>query len=154
MGFYIRKGFSFGPLRLNLSRSGLGASFGVKGARIGVGPRGSYVQMGRGGLYYRQTISPKRRGEFLPTPTRPSQPAPTEEVRQMASASAVSLTDSSASDLLAELDRVKNRIDRLPIVLAVGAVVFCGSILTGAEWWAYSVTIIVTAGSVSATGGV
>ncbi len=29
MGFYIRKGFNFGPLRLNLSRSGVGASFGV-----------------------------------------------------------------------------------------------------------------------------
>ena len=121
MGFYIRKGFNFGPLRLNLSRSGLGASFGVKGARIGVGPRGSYVQMGRGGLYYRQTISPKRRGEFLPTPTRPV-PAPAEEVQQIASASAVTLTESSAADLLAELTRVKNRMDRLPIVLAVGMV--------------------------------
>ena len=147
MGFYIRKGFNFGPLRLNLSRSGLGASFGVKGARIGVGPRGSYVQMGRGGLYYRQTISPRRRGEFLPTSTRPSQPAPafTEEVQQIASASAISLTDSSASDLLAELGRIKNRIDRLPIVLALGAVLFCGSISTGAEWWAYSTTMIITA---------
>ena len=28
MGFYIQKGFNFGSLRLNLSRSGLGASFG------------------------------------------------------------------------------------------------------------------------------
>jgi hypothetical protein len=34
MGFYLRKGFNFGPLRLNLSRSGLGTSFGVTGGRI------------------------------------------------------------------------------------------------------------------------
>ena len=60
MGFYIRKAFSFGPLRLNLSRSGLGASFGVPGARIGIGPHGSYIQMGRGGLYYRQTLHSAR----------------------------------------------------------------------------------------------
>jgi hypothetical protein len=30
MGFYLRKGINFGPLRLNLWRSGLGASFGWK----------------------------------------------------------------------------------------------------------------------------
>ena len=29
MGWYLRKSFSFGPLRLNLSKSGLGYSFGV-----------------------------------------------------------------------------------------------------------------------------
>jgi Protein of unknown function (DUF4236) len=56
VGFYIWKGFNFGPLRLNLSRSGLGASFGVTGARVGVAPRGSYIQLGRGGLYYRQSL--------------------------------------------------------------------------------------------------
>src|SRR5580658_8587079 len=56
MGWYLRKSFSFGPLRLNLSKSGLGYSFGVKGARIGTGPRGSYIHMGRYGLYYRQSL--------------------------------------------------------------------------------------------------
>jgi len=60
VGFYIRKGFNLGPLRLNLSRSGLGASFGVKGARIGIGPRGRYIHLGRGGLYYRQSLEPRR----------------------------------------------------------------------------------------------
>ena len=139
MGFYIRKGFNFGPLRLNLSRSGLGASFGVKGARIGVGPRGSYVQMGRGGLYYRQTISPKRHGEFLPSPppARLTQqtPAPTEDFHEIASVSAVTLTDSSAADLLSELNRVKNRQDRLPIVALLGVVVL-GAMWAGAlSWW-------------------
>ena len=36
MPWYIRKAFSFGPLRLNLSKRGLGFSVGAKGARIGV----------------------------------------------------------------------------------------------------------------------
>lgn len=55
MGFYIRKSLGIGPLRLNLSKSGLGVSAGVRGARIGVSSTGrSYVHCGRGGIYYRK----------------------------------------------------------------------------------------------------
>lgn len=54
MAFYLRKSFRAGPLRLNLSKSGLGVSAGVKEARIGLGPRGAYVHAGRGGLYFRE----------------------------------------------------------------------------------------------------
>lgn len=56
MTFYIRKAFRLGLLRINLSRSGLGLSAGVKGLRIGSGPRGSYVTGGRGGLYFRHNL--------------------------------------------------------------------------------------------------
>ena len=49
MGFYLRKAITAGPFRYNLSTSGVGLSFGVKGLRIGAGPRGSYIHMGRGG---------------------------------------------------------------------------------------------------------
>lgn len=34
MGFRFRKSFNFGPLRINLSKSGVGYSFGVKGYRV------------------------------------------------------------------------------------------------------------------------
>ena len=37
MGFYLKKGINFGPLRLNISKSGLGMSFGAKGLRLGYG---------------------------------------------------------------------------------------------------------------------
>ena len=53
MGFYIRKYVQAGPFRLNLSKSGLGVSVGVPGFRVGSGPRGNYVHMGRHGVYYR-----------------------------------------------------------------------------------------------------
>ena len=56
MGWYLRKSLSFGPLRLNLSRSGLGGSVGVKGLRVGTGPRGRYLHAGRDGLYYRSSL--------------------------------------------------------------------------------------------------
>jgi len=57
MGFYLRKSFKAGPLRLNLSKSGLGMSVGVKGARIGISARGrGYVHAGTGGVYYRASL--------------------------------------------------------------------------------------------------
>lgn len=34
----------------------MGVSVGVKGLRIGTGPRGHYIHAGRGGLYYRATL--------------------------------------------------------------------------------------------------
>lgn len=55
MSWYIRKSVSFGPVRFNFSKSGIGTSVGVKGFRIGIKPNGkSYVHAGRGGLYYRE----------------------------------------------------------------------------------------------------
>ena len=54
MSFYIRKPFRFGPIRLNLSKSGFGFSGGVKGCRLGINAQGRpYMHMGRFGLYYR-----------------------------------------------------------------------------------------------------
>lgn len=57
MGFYIRKSIRVGAVRLNISKSGLGVSTGVKGFRVGMNGCGTYVHMGRGGLYYRKQLS-------------------------------------------------------------------------------------------------
>ena len=75
MGTYLKKSFSLfgGLLRLNLSKSGLGLSIGMKGWRRGIRPDGSqYAHVGRFGIYARkelgnindqqpraQTVSPK-----------------------------------------------------------------------------------------------
>jgi len=56
MGFYFRRSVKFGPLRFNFSKSGIGVSAGVKGARISTGPRGTYVHAGRNGFYYSQRL--------------------------------------------------------------------------------------------------
>ncbi len=55
MGFYFRKSVNLGGLRFNFSKSGVSVSTGVKGFRIGSGPRGNYIQMGRNGVYYKKT---------------------------------------------------------------------------------------------------
>ena len=57
MGWYLKKSFAFGPLRLNLSKSGIGASAGVKGLRVSTGPKGRQLNAGREGLYYRASLN-------------------------------------------------------------------------------------------------
>jgi hypothetical protein len=62
MGFYVRKSFKIGPVRLNLSKGGLGLSGGVTGARLGISSQGrTYVHGGRGGLYARKYFGATRR---------------------------------------------------------------------------------------------
>ncbi|MEO5810326.1 MAG: DUF4236 domain-containing protein [Sphingomicrobium sp.] len=57
MGWYLKKSFAIGPLRLNLSKSGIGASVGVKGLRVSTGPKGRQLNAGREGLYYRAPLN-------------------------------------------------------------------------------------------------
>ena len=81
MGWYLRKAFRLGPLRLNLSKRGVGASIGVKGARLGVDAGGKpYVAGGRYGLYFRQRLgapSPAPHVERVsPTPIEQDHPTP------------------------------------------------------------------------------
>lgn len=146
MGFYLRKGFNLGPIRLNLSRSGLGASFGVPGARIGVGPRGSYIHLGRGGLYYRQSLGTPSPGH---PPSHPSAHQPTtfdsseQGLPEIASASAAGMVDSSSSELLKELNRVQQRWDLFPFALIVGALATAFVAFTYQGWWWWASTLVV-----------
>jgi hypothetical protein len=66
MAWYLRKSLRLGPLRINLSKSGLGASVGMKGLRVGTGPGGRYLHAGREGLYYRASLNPESRGTRIP----------------------------------------------------------------------------------------
>jgi hypothetical protein len=40
MGFFYRRSIGFGPFRINFSKSGIGASVGVRGFRTGVSSTG------------------------------------------------------------------------------------------------------------------
>jgi len=117
VGFYFRKSINFGGLRFNLSKSGIGMSVGVKGFRIGTGPRGNYVHMGRNGLYYRAALGSKgktaKRTKSQPeTPVESigSQPKTLVEQTQsnlefvdIESADVAQITDSSSEELLKEI---------------------------------------------------
>lgn len=103
MAFYLRKGINFGPIRFNLSKSGVGMSLGVTGLRLGMGPRGTYVHAGRGGLYYRKSLSSAGRRRASTSRSAPRAPSATEPAEFIDSAQAADLTPSSHVELCAEM---------------------------------------------------
>lgn len=132
MAFYLRKSVRAGPFRFNLSKSGVGVSAGVRGLRFGTGPRGNYVHMGRGGLYYRQSLGgsgAKAKPSARPQPVRPdsTHPAPSldqeTELREIESGSVLDMVDVTASDLLKEINEKQARSSLWPAVAVVFAVV-------------------------------
>jgi hypothetical protein len=61
MGWSLRRSVRFGPLRVNFSKSGIGYSLGVRGARIGKDAQGrvySQVSIPHTGIYNRQYYKP------------------------------------------------------------------------------------------------
>ena len=118
MGFYIRKSISFGPLRFNLSKSGVGISTGMKGFRVGHGPRGNYVHMGVGGLYYRTTLSsPRTRIRKSDIRKIENQHHHAHEYPQMDKIESIEtykIIDSSSESLIQEINEKKNKIRLSP----------------------------------------
>jgi Protein of unknown function (DUF4236) len=96
MPLSVRRSKKMGPVRVNLSRSGVGASVGVKGARIGSGPRGTYVRVGRQGIFYRQRLGQANARAAAP-PAAPGETVTTADVDD--------LVDSSSTELLHELNQ-------------------------------------------------
>jgi hypothetical protein len=105
MGFFFRRSTSFGPFRLNFSKSGIGGSLGVKGARLTMTPRGTtYVTVGSHGFYYREALSSRqdiRRLPPAPTATPPQTGSPEGRI---ASAGSSDLVDSSSERLVQQLN--------------------------------------------------
>ena len=125
MGFYIRKSISVGPLRFNLSKSGVGVSTGIKGFRVGTGPRGNYVHVGAGGLYYRKTLSsPSVQSSPALRPSDPSGAVNSHsEMEEIESGSVAEMTDSSATELLEELNNKHKKWSLWPVVIVLGLLI-------------------------------
>lgn len=153
MGFYLRKSISLGPLRFNLSKSGVGVSAGIKGLRVGTGPRGNYVHMGRGGLYYRTTLpsstpkhSPSVTPSFTPTPNiKPGTHAPLVEID---SADVSQMTDSSSRELLDELNKKLKIIRLRPIIVAVCVLALIIAMSSGWPGWALFLLLVISGAAI------
>jgi hypothetical protein len=148
MSFYIRKYIKIGPFRFNLSKSGVGVSAGVKGLRLGTGPRGNYVHLGRYGLYYRATLPPSSappiisRPKSVPEPgippgsPRPEIPPGTHEpLQEIESADVSQMVDSSSTELLKELNHKRGKIRLWPAVATVTIVVPILGSFAGLQVW-------------------
>ena len=152
MGFYIRKSISVGPFRFNLSQSGVGVSTGIKGFRVGTGPRGNYIHMGRGGLYFRAALpgSPPRQG--IPVPVQPGPDADSEDERlqQLETGTASEMVDSSSAQLLDEINGKAKRMTLWPIALTLASLAHIMFVPGGAPLWLLWLTIPLLATTVAA----
>lgn len=118
MGFYFRKSISFGGVRFNFSKSGIGASVGVKGFRVGISPRGNYIHMGRNGTYYRAALG-KKKTNFSKPPvpsTEQSFVPPVGELlfQDIESGNISSIVDSSSQEIV---DEITTKRKKLPFLL-------------------------------------
>ena len=168
MGLYLRKSVGVGPLRFNLSKGGVGVSAGIKGFRVGTGPRGNYVHMGAGGIYYRATIpsgSPRphpassngpgrpMRGNPPPLPSHHQPPSISHTHGPMVdidSAEATTIVDSSSQALLDELNTKKKKWRIWPGTAALSAVIFLGAAANRAPGWALMVLAVLGAAGIVA----
>ncbi|WP_084455940.1 DUF4236 domain-containing protein [Novosphingobium rosa] len=136
MPLYFRKSVSAGPFRFNFSSGGVGASVGMKGLRLGTGPRGHYVHAGRGGFYYRATIDKagKRQTLISDRPRQPLVPAVTYEsgvdMIEVESGDVLAMRDGSLSDLL---DDINAKRDQLSMAAVLG-----GTLAGLALLWAFA----------------
>ncbi len=127
MGFYIRKSIRLGPVRLNLSKSGIGTSIGIKGFRIGSGPRGNYIHAGRNGFYYRTSLpSSKSISRSAPalqqepiTSLLPIPDATHGPFQNIESGDVLQMVDASSESLLEELNQKQKLIRFWPFIAAL-----------------------------------
>ena len=122
MSFYIRKSISVGPFRFNLSKSGVGVSAGIRGLRFGTGPRGNYIHMGQGGLYYRKTLPSGISEKNQADPIQPEFQIDNGTLREIESGDLTQMVDSSSADLIAEINEKIKRMRICPFVIVLGLV--------------------------------
>lgn len=150
MGFYIRKSVSLGPLRFNLSKSGIGVSTGIRGFRVGSGPRGNYVHMGRNGLYYRHRLPAAQPHNIPPsTPRTDTYDAPDlthGPLGEITSGPVSGMVNSSSATLLAELNEKSKRLNLWPIAFGVTLAAAIALIAAGVSLWLVATAAFLGAG--------
>ncbi len=147
MGFYLRKSLSVGPFRFNLSKSGIGLSTGIKGFRIGTGPKGNYVHMGRGGIYFRQTLpSASRPDSGRVLPGMPEEQPSTIEFQEIESGSVSQMADSSSAALLEEINSKSKKPLIWPWVLGFSICLLGLIASVNSPVWVYCLLVPLCAG--------
>lgn len=121
MGFYIRKSKDIGNIRINFSKSGIGFSTGVKGFRIGTGPNGNYIHMGKDGIYYKKQWGKKSNRNKIKNNNVIENAT---EVEEIESGNADEIVDSSSEELVNELNGKRKKfslkwLSILPIFMPI-----------------------------------
>lgn len=131
MKLYTRKSIRVGAFRFTVSKSGVNVSTGIKGFRIGSGPRGNYINISSHGFQYRYTIPNAK-----PKVTRFSPPkekvsvfnrAPIDVTRgprkTIESGNVLDIVDSNSASIVEEINGKKEKTNWIFKVLSVGVLV-------------------------------
>jgi hypothetical protein len=124
MAYFFRKSATFGPFRLNFSKSGIGASVGIRGARLTLSSRGTtYVTVGSHGFYYRETLSTRgeRSPRHAPTPSRVGGITSPDEIT---TADTSDLVDSSSERLIQQLNERARKSNPAVILYCLAGLLF------------------------------
>lgn len=127
MGWSYRKSFGSGPFKINFSNTGISYSVGVKGARINVGPRGTYVNLSSHGITYRKKIS--NSNNLSESNYQPSVLG-NQSAHSIASAQIDSLSDTDSADFITELTKKERQISFvnwfgvLPLIIFIAGMAF------------------------------
>jgi len=126
--FYIKKSINVGPLRFNLSKSGIGTSVGIKGFRIGSGPKGNYVHMGKNGLYYRKSLPRITKANDSNTHFNINKEdlkkITHQPLQDIESADILQLTDSSSAELIQEINSKNSKISIFNLAIILSTIFF------------------------------
>jgi len=148
MAISFRKSISAGPYRFNLSKSGLGLSVGVKGLRIGRGPKGNYVSAGIAGFQYKTSLNAA--GEKLTQIHK--QQSPDEYVtpdgvimQEIESAEVMQMQPSNLSSILQELNERNGKLSAIWPLIAITAVTVFTTYELFREYFVISIVGIVPA---------
>lgn len=108
MALYFRKSFGKGLFRVNLSRSGLSYSIGVRGARVRFSQKGTYVTLSSNGISYRKKISGFSENAHPQNNEVYHQHAP--EAHSITSGNLEEITDVDSQDFIQELKEKAQKI--------------------------------------------
>lgn len=151
MSFYTGKSIRVGPMRFSLSKSGVSASVGIKGLRFGTGPRGNYIHIGAGGVYYQASISsgaaPQSGSKAQRVPAYTPEEcdnthAPLEEIE---SSHISKIIDSSSRELFEELNNKRKKLQIWPFAIFLSIAILLYSF--SQPWPAWCIAIVLTIGS-------
>jgi hypothetical protein len=153
MGFYLRKSFRAGPIRINLSTGGIGASIGVRGARVGVSSRGrAYFAGGAGGVFFRSSLSGRSSARRSSRSSAPAVPLQIETGVTFTPASLSIPTEVPADDILGAKPnhRLAAAIFGIPFatLVTVGVIATAGAYAEDPRWIEALVVSTIAAASV------
>lgn len=128
-------------VQVQFSKGGIGLSVGVKGLRVGAGPRGHYIHSGRGGIYYRSSLGrvggqqPTAPSSETPPVSSPRTSPSSKDVEMMdiVSSDTMAMKDATVTELLDDLNAKQRRISlakslgMLGLMLSLGPIYILGA---------------------------